>query len=236
MTAGPERDEDLVTAVAAAVERIRDRISSAGGDPKAVRLVAVTKGQPAETVRAAASAGLTDVGESYAQELADKVAALDAGPATDLRWHWIGRLQRNKVRQVAPHVALWQSIDRISVAAEVAHRAPGAAVLVQVNVSDAPQQGGCTPAFAATVVEGCGDLGLDVRGLMAIGVQGTPDAQRAGFRTLRDLADRLALTERSMGMSDDLEAAVAEGTTMVRVGTALFGSRRPRGGSTAMGN
>jgi uncharacterized pyridoxal phosphate-containing UPF0001 family protein len=118
----------------------------------------------------------------------------------------------------------------------VARRAPAAAVLVQVNVSGAPQQGGCAPAFAASVVDGCRDLGLDVRGLMAIGVQGPPDAQRAGFRTVRDLADRLALTERSMGMSDDLEAAVAEGTTMVRIGTALFGPRRPRGGPAAMGN
>jgi pyridoxal phosphate enzyme (YggS family) len=229
-------DDAQVVAVAAAAERVRDRIASAGGDPAAVRVVAVTKGQPAEAVRAAAAAGLTDVGESYAQELADKAATLDADPPADLRWHWIGRLQRNKVRQVAPLVTLWQTVDRLSLAAEVAHRAPGASVLVQVNVSEAPQQGGCAPAFAATVVEGCGDLGLDVRGLMAIGVQGPPDAQRAGFRTLRDLADRLQLTERSMGMSADLEAAVAEGTTMVRIGAALFGPRRPRGGSSAMGN
>jgi pyridoxal phosphate enzyme (YggS family) len=226
-----------VDAVAEAAERVRERIRSAGGDPAAIRLLAVTKGQPADVVRAAAAAGLVDVGESYAQEMADKAEQLEASdPPAVLRWHWIGRLQRNKVRQVAPLVALWQSVDRLSVAAEVARRAPGAAVLVQVNVGDSPQQGGCTPSFAPSVVEGCRDLGLEVRGLMAIGVQGPPDAQRAGFRTLRELADQLELAERSMGMSGDLEAAVAEGTTMVRIGTALFGPRRPHGGPSAMGN
>jgi pyridoxal phosphate enzyme (YggS family) len=196
--------------------------------------VAVTKGQPAEAVRDAVAAGLTDLGESYPQELVAKAAALEdvleAGPP--LRWHCIGRLQRNKVKQVAPLVHLWQSIDRLSLAGEVARRAPGAAVLVQVNVSGAAQQGGCTPAQAPAVVEGCADLGLDVRGLMAIGPQGAPDEVRAGFRALRALADRLELAERSMGMSDDLELAVAEGSTMVRVGSALFG---PRGGSAAVG-
>ncbi len=223
--------------VSAALERVRSRIADAGGDADAVRIVAVTKGQPPEAVRAAVAAGLLDVGESYAQELVDKAEALEAAdPPVGLRWHWIGGLQRNKVRQVAPLIALWQSVDRLSLAAEVARRAPGASVLVQVNVSDAPQQGGCTPTFAPSVVEGCRDLGLDVRGLMAIGAQGGPDAPRAGFRLLRSLADQLGLPERSMGMSEDLEAAVAEGTTMVRVGTALFGPRRPRGGSTAMGN
>jgi pyridoxal phosphate enzyme (YggS family) len=233
-TPGPEAE---VAAVAAAADRIRDRMAAAGGDPVAIRLVAVTKGQPAGAVRAAAAAGLVDVGESYAQELVDKADELEADQAPPgLRWHWIGRLQRNKVRQVAPLVALWQSVDRLSLAAEVARRAPGAAVLVQVNVSGAPQQGGCAPAFAAPVVEGCRDLGLEVRGLMAIGVQGPTDAQRAGFRTLRTLADQLGLPERSMGMSGDLEAAVAEGTTMVRIGSALFGPRRPPGGSSAMGN
>jgi hypothetical protein len=230
-----------VDEVRQAAARVRDRITAAGGDAAAIRLVAVTKGQPAEVVRAAVHAGLTDFGESYAQELAVKADALrddalDDAAQPSPRWHFIGQLQKNKVRQVAPHVHLWQSVDRLSLAAEVARRAPGAPVLVQVNVSDAPQQGGCAPALAASVVEGCTDLGLEVRGLMAIGVQGPTDAQRAAFRTLRTLADALELPERSMGMSGDLEAAVAEGSTMVRVGTALFGERvSPRGGSTAVG-
>lgn len=203
-----------------------------------MRLLAVTKGQSADVVRAAVDVGLVDVGESYPQELAAKAAELDERAAEHgteppaLRWHCIGRLQRNKVRQIAPLVHLWQSIDRLSLAAEVARRAPGAPVLVQVNVGDASQQGGCAPTLAPSVVEGCTDLGLEVRGLMAIGVLGSPEGTRAGFRTLRTLADSLGLAERSMGMSGDLEVAVEEGSTMVRVGQALFG---PRGGSTAVG-
>lgn len=225
----------IVEQVAAAVARVRARIEAAGGDPERVRLVAVAKGQPVEAVQAVLAAGVVDVGESYAQELvatADALEAVDPGAAGAVRWHWIGRLQRNKVRQVAPLVALWHSVDRLSLAAEVARRAPGAPVLVQVNVSGSEQQGGCRPSMAAAVVEGCQDLGLEVRGLMAIGPQGPPDEVRAAFRSVRELADRLGLPERSMGMSGDLEQAVAEGSTLVRVGTALFG---PRGGSTAVG-
>lgn len=226
MTDPPALDAATLRARVAAVE---DRILAAGGDPAGVRLLAVTKTVPVEVVALAAEIGLRDLGESYAQELAAKAEALP----TDLRWHLIGRLQRNKVRLVAPFVHLWQSVDRLSLAAEVARRAPGAAVLVQVNVSGAEQQGGCPPERVAAVVEGCRDLGLDVRGLMAIGPQGPDDVVRAGFRQVRALADRLGLPERSMGMSGDLEAAVAEGSTMVRVGTALFG---PRARSQGVGN
>jgi pyridoxal phosphate enzyme (YggS family) len=215
--------------ISVAAERVRERIAEAGGDPDAIRLIAVTKGQPVEVVQAALAAGLADLGESYPQELVAKADAVD-DPA--VRWHCIGRLQRNKVRQIAPSVHLWHSVDRLSLASEVAHRAPGARVLVQVNVSGAAQQGGCPPERTAAVVEGCTDLGLEVEGLMAIGALGPADEVRAGFRTLRELADRLGLRERSMGMSGDLEAAVAEGTTMVRVGTSIFG---PRGGTSAMG-
>jgi PLP dependent protein len=225
------------TAVAAAVDRVRDRIATAGGDPAHVALVAVTKGHPAAAAAAALAAGVADVGESYAQELLGKAAELDdragaGGAGVVPRWHWIGRLQRNKVRQVAPLVHLWQSVDRLAVAGEVARRAPGAAVLVQVNVSGAGQQGGCPPAMVPAVVEGCRDLDLVVRGLMAIGPQGPADVVRAAFRAVRTLADRLELPERSMGMSGDLEAAVAEGSTMIRVGSSLFG---PRGGPAAVG-
>lgn len=213
---------DLLPALA----RVRERIVDAGGDPDVVRLVAVTKGHPVEAVQAALGAGLTDLGESYAQELVAKADQLaEADPEARVRWHAIGGLQRNKVRLLAPHVALWQSVDRLSLAGEIARRAPGAAVLVQVNVSGAEQQGGCPPTRVASVVEGCRDLDLEVRGLMAIGARGTPDEVRAGFRRLRALADQLELPERSMGMSGDLELAVAEGATMVRVGTDLFGPR-----------
>jgi hypothetical protein len=212
---------------------VRERIAGAGGDPDAVRLVAVTKGRPVEDLEAVVAAGVRDLGESYPQELAAKADELADRGVGPVRWHCIGRLQRNKVRSIAPVVDLWQSVDRLSLAAEVARHAPGAEVLVQVNVSGAEQQGGCPPERVASVVEGCTDLGLDVRGLMAIGANGPPEAARPGFRALRELADRLGLAERSMGMSSDLEVAVSEGATVVRVGGALFS---PRGGSAAMGN
>ena len=211
--------------VAAALERVRDRIVAAGGDLEAVRIVAVTKGHPAERVEELRAAGLVDLGESYAQELVAKAEQLAGEGGPPLRWHFIGNLQRNKVRQVAGFVHLWQSVDRLSLAAEIAARAPAASVLVQVNVSGSAAQGGCPPERVAAVVEGCRDLGLDVAGLMAIGPQGPPADVRAGFAAVRDLADRLELPERSMGMSGDFEAAVAEGSTIVRIGTALVGPR-----------
>lgn len=217
-----------MTSVAAAAAAVRQRVEAAGGDPERVRIIAVTKGHGLDAVQEALDAGLSDLGESYAQELVGKAEQL----APEVRWHFIGGLQRNKVRLVAPFVHLWQSVDRLSLAAEIARRAPGAAVLVQVNVTGLEHQSGCPPARVASVVEGCTDLGLDVRGLMAIGPQGSDDVVRAGFRQVRELADRLGLPERSMGMSGDLEVAVAEGSTMIRVGTALFG---PRGGTSAVG-
>jgi len=226
-------DQRALHDLAGRLARVRERISDAGGDPDRLAVLAVTKGVAADRVLAALTLGLTDVGESYVQELTDKAQEIDAWldersspPVDPARWHFIGRLQRNKVRAAAPYVALWQSVDRLSLAAEIARRAPGAAVLVQVNVSGQAQQGGCPPERVAAVVEGCRDLGLEVRGLMAIGAQGPPDAVRASFRTVRALADGLSLPERSMGMSGDLEAAVAEGSTMVRVGSDLFGPRR----------
>ncbi|MEX2294230.1 MAG: YggS family pyridoxal phosphate-dependent enzyme [Acidimicrobiales bacterium] len=232
-------DAELVVRIQSAVVAIRSRIADVGGDPDRVRLVAVTKGHSGAVVAAAAAAGLCDVGESYVQELVAKVFALESRTALEgggdpppLRWHMIGQLQRNKVRQAAPHVSLWQSVDRLSLAAEIAQRAPGAAVLVQVDVAGRPGRGGCAPERVASLVEGCGDLGLRVGGLMTVGPQGPPEAVRAGFRVVRDLADQLGLEERSMGMSADLEAAVAEGSTMIRVGTALFG---PRNGLPGVG-
>lgn len=223
--------------MAAAVARVRERIADAGGDPEAVRLVAVTKGQPVDALEAVLAAGVADLGESYPQELAAKADELEErGTAVEPRWHCIGRVQTNKVKQIAPVVDLWHSVDRLTLAGEIARRSPGAEVLVQVNVSGAEQQGGVPPARVAAVVEGCTDLGLTVRGLMAIGAHGPAEDARPGFRTVRELADRLDLPERSMGMSGDLEVAVEEGATIVRVGSDLFRPLRPRGGSSAMGN
>ncbi|WP_421119821.1 YggS family pyridoxal phosphate-dependent enzyme [Aquihabitans daechungensis] len=208
----------------ARVSLVRDRIAAAGGDPDAITLLAVTKGFGPEVALAAAEAGLVELGENYAQELVAKAPVVaDAGLA--IRWHAIGRLQRNKVRSLAGIVALWQSVDRLDLGREIAKRAPGAAVLVQVNVSDEPQKGGCAPDATADLVAALGDEGLDVQGLMTVGRTGSPADARAGFALLRRLADDLDLSVRSMGMSGDLEAAVAEGATLVRVGSALFGPR-----------
>lgn len=216
-------------ALGARVEQVWNRVVDAGGDPEAITLVAVTKGFGPEVALAAAAAGLGDLGENYAQELVAKarVVAAEAG-AGAVRWHAIGRLQTNKVRSLAGVVALWQSIDRAGLGAEVACRAPGAEVLVQVNVSDEVQKGGCAPDDTADLVSGLVELGLVVRGLMTVGRTGTPAEARAGFARLRGLADHLDLPVRSMGMSGDLVAAVAEGATMIRVGRALFGPRPPR--------
>jgi pyridoxal phosphate enzyme (YggS family) len=209
----------------AAIERVRNRIADAGGDVEATTLVAVTKGHGPEVIRAAVAAGLRDIGENFAQELVRKADALDDAPGEDFRWHFVGQLQRNKVRLIAHRVSFWQSIDRLTVGAEVAKRSPGAAVLVQVNLSDDPARGGAKPELVPGVVDGVRDLGLDVRGLMAVGPPGGADAARAGFRAVRAIADRLELPVRSLGMSADLEIAVQEGSTMLRIGTALFGSR-----------
>lgn len=209
--------------VARNIEAIRARIARAGGADR-TKLIAVTKGFGADAVRAALACGVTDIGESYLQEMQQKIVDL-GDDASRVQWHVIGRLQRNKVRLVAPHVALWHSVDRVELGAEIAKRAPGAAVLVQVNVSAEPQKGGVDPDGVAALVDALRGLGLDVRGLMTIGLPGDTDAVRPGFRLLADLARQLGLSELSMGMSADLEVAVEEGATMVRIGRDIFGDR-----------
>lgn len=202
--------------VAANLAGVRARI----GDH--VRIVAVTKGFGADAVDAAVAAGLDDIGENYGPELLDKWRA---GP----RWHFLGGIQRNKVRALAPKVDLWQGVDRIAAGREIAKRAPGAAVLVQVNLAGDPQRIGCTFDDAPALTGALRHAGLDVRGLMGVAPQGPPDSvARPLFRRLAELAQRLELAELSMGMSGDVEVAVAEGATMVRLGTALFGPRPPR--------
>jgi hypothetical protein len=210
--------------VAPRLAEVRDRIAAAavasGRAPDAVTLVVVTKEVGVDEVRGAIAAGAVDLGENRAQDLAAKAATL-AGEA--LRWHFIGRLQRNKVRTVAEYVGLWESIDRDELAAEVGRRAPGAAVLVQVNVTGEPQKGGCAPNDVETVVDACRTHGCRVEGLMTV-----PPAAvdpRPVFARLRRMTDDLGLRVCSMGMSGDYEVAISEGATMVRVGSAIFGPR-----------
>lgn len=202
---------------------VRARIAATGRAPADITVVAVTKGFGADAVEAAAAIGLADVGENYAGELAAKHAA-----APDRRWHFLGRVQRNKVRSIASVVHLWQAVDRVAAGEEIARRAPGAKVLVQVRIDNEPaikERNGCDPDDVPALVERLDGLGLDVCGLMAVGPPGAPELARPGFRTVTALADRLGLAERSMGMTNDLDVAVEEGSTMVRVGRGLFGAR-----------
>ena len=204
---------------------VRRRIEAAGGTPDAIRVVAVTKGFGPDAVHAAVAAGVTDLGENYADELLAKSAAAGAADSVPRRWHFLGRVQRNKVRRLAGLVSMWHGVDRMAAGREIAVRAPGAAVLVQVNVSGEEQKSGCGFDQAPGLVDDLSRLGLDVRGLMAVGPTGPPELARPGYRRLARLAERLGLGERSMGMTDDLEVAVEEGSTIVRVGRALFGAR-----------
>jgi PLP dependent protein len=217
---------------------VRRRIESAGGDPAAVRVVAVTKRFGADAVAAAVAAGLTDVGENYAQELVAKATAvpalLPAGPQTSgprssgpaVRWHFLGAIQRNKVPALAPFVDCWETVARLAEGEAIGRRRPGADVLVEVDVSESAGRNGCPPAAVPDLVAALGAAGVHVRGLMTVAPLGAP--ARPAFRSVRELADRLCLAERSMGMSDDLEDAVAEGATIVRIGRGLFGDRPSR--------
>ncbi len=203
---------------------VRARIEAAGRRADDVTVVAVTKGFDAGAVDAATAAGIADVGENYAQELATKVDR--AGPDAGRRWHFLGRVQRNKVRSIAAAVHLWQGVDRVAAGEEIARRAPGAKVLVQVRIDDGDTtRNGCSPGDVPDLVDRLDALGLDVRGLMAVGPRGPAELARPGFREVSALADRLGLVERSMGMTGDLDVAVEEGSTMVRVGRGLFGAR-----------
>jgi len=212
----------VADALAGVRERIRAAARAAGRDPGDITLVAVTKTVPLDRIRDALGAGELDLGENRAQELLDKAEALRP-TFPELRWHFIGRLQRNKVRSLAPHVALWQSVDRGPLAAEIARHAPGARVLVQVNVAREARKGGCAPEDVPGLLAECRALGLDVAGLMTIPpLEGDPTPVFAG---LRRLTDESGLATCSMGMSGDFERAIAAGSTMVRVGSAIFGPR-----------
>jgi len=199
---------------------LRRRIAAVGGD--GVTVVAVTKGFGPEVVEAAVAVGLDDIGENYAQELLAKLAGFGEDRP---RVHFIGRLQSNKIRSMAGVVDLWQSIDRASLVEPLAKVWPPAKVLVQVNVSDEPGKGGCAPGEVTALVARLREREVVVEGLMAVGRTGPPESARPGFRLLRALVDDLGLPTCSMGMTDDLEVAVEEGSTMVRVGSALFGPR-----------
>jgi len=214
------------TNLADALRDVRGRIAAAarrvGRAPESVTLLGATKTVSAERIALALALGLLDVGENRAQELLAKAPALAAEPAPP-RWHFVGRLQRNKVAALAPWVSVWHTIDREPLVAQLARRASGATVLIEVNLDEEPQKGGCTPGDVPRLVDAARAQGLDVTGLMTVHPRrGDP---RGWFAALRGLGERLELAELSMGMTDDFEIAVEEGATVVRVGRALFGER-----------
>lgn len=203
------------------LSRVREHIARAGGHD--VEIVAVTKGFGADLVQRAVSAGCQRIGESYAQEWVAKSSQL-GNPRPTV--HFIGRLQTNKVRALAGIVDVVESVDRASLIDELARRLPSVTVLVQVNATNEDGKGGCRPSETESLVEHARHAGLHVDGLMTVGpTEGGPEAARRPFAEVRALCDRLSLPTCSMGMSDDYEIAVAEGSTRVRVGSVLFGAR-----------
>ncbi|MFP4132305.1 MAG: YggS family pyridoxal phosphate-dependent enzyme [Thiohalospira sp.] len=223
--------------VAANLAQVRQRIESAARaadrDPASITLIAVSKYHPAEAVRAALAAGCHDLGESWADEGVAKQGSV-ADPSAV--WHFIGPLQSNKTRAVAEHFDWVHSVDRLKIARRLSDQRPAELgplpVCLQVNISGEASKSGADPAEAPELAAAIAELpGLQLRGLMAIPAPAAePEAQRRPFAALRELRDELnagglGLDTLSMGMSADLEAAIAEGATHVRVGTDIFGAR-----------
>lgn len=210
--------------------RIREAAQASGRDPQDVRLLAVSKTKPAAALREAFACGQHDFGENYLQEALAKQAEL-AG--LDLTWHFIGPIQSNKTRAIAEHFAWVHSVDRLKIAQRLSEQRPAQLpplnICLQVNVSGEASKSGCQPAELTELAGAVAELpNLRLRGLMAIPEPtDDPAVQRAAFARLRILKESLGLDldTLSMGMSHDLEAAIAEGATWVRIGTALFGAR-----------
>lgn len=227
----------MIETIAQRLAQVRERISAAerrfGREPGSVRLLAVSKMQPAERIRAAFAAGQVAFGENYLQEAQDKMELLADLP---LEWHFIGRIQGNKTRMIAERFAWVHSLSDINHARRLsAQRPAGMSPLqacVQVNIDREATKGGLLPEKVGPFLDQCRDLpGLALCGLMALPTPAESEtAQRRPLRSLREIRDRLATNELplrtlSMGMSEDLEAAIAEGATVVRIGTAIFGPR-----------
>lgn len=215
--------------------RIADAARASGRDPDCVRLLAVSKTFPADAVRHAYAAGQHAFGENYVREALDKISALEP-LRTRLEWHFIGPLQSNKTRPVAEQFDWVHSIDRMKIAQRLSDQRPAHLpplnVCVQVNVSGEASKSGVAPHEVAALAHNIATLPrLRLRGLMSIPEPAsTLHAQRAPHRRLRELFDAvnaqgLGLDTLSMGMSSDLDAAILEGATIVRVGTAIFGAR-----------
>ncbi len=225
--APPTSDESGDRTIADRLRNVRRRLDELGGSD--VTIIAVTKGFGIEAVHEVMQAGCRIVGENYAQELLGKFGSMAADERPDI--HFIGHLQSNKVAALAPLVAVWQTVDRPSIAAAVARRAPGAKVMIQVNATGETGKDGCRIEDTAALVAQARQGGLEVIGLMTIGPSsGDREVTKRAFSQVSRLRDELGLAELSMGMSEDLDLAVPLGSTMVRLGRALFGERPPQNG------
>jgi len=230
MLIGSQNSAERVAAVRSRLERCAE---AAGRDPGSITLIAVSKAQSAESVRRLATAGVTDFGENYLQEAIPKIDAL---AALDLRWHFIGGIQSNKTRAIAERFDWVHSIDRLGVARRLAeqrpYHSPPLNVCIQVALYAEERKGGVAPERLTELAAGVASLPrLRLRGLMCVPPpQIDPLAQRAVFAELRRIRDELnrdgaGMDTLSMGMSADFEAAIVEGATCIRIGTALFGAR-----------
>jgi pyridoxal phosphate enzyme (YggS family) len=229
----PDRRAELVAGLAAVRGRLADASASIGRDPHAITLVAVTKGFPASDIASLATLGITDIGENRDQEARAKVAELANRP--DLTWHFVGRLQTNKCRSVARYAGVVHSVDRIEVAAALAAGAQRAErhldVFIQVSLDDDPTRGGVPAAELAPLADHVATQdALRLLGVMAVAPLGAdPDEafERLAGIAARLRADHPDATAISAGMSVDLESAIRNGATHLRVGSALLGRRTP---------
>lgn len=250
---GDVDERALATRLTGVRDGLQRACAAAGRDPGSVRLIAVSKLQPVAAVAAALRLGQLDFGENYAQELRDKSSLLQAH-APPPAWHFIGPLQRNKVPLVVGRAALIHSVDSLALTEALAARVQRQRekepeqssltqpCLIEVSLAGEAQKAGCEPSELPAILDGIAGLGglVSCAGLMCMPpLSDDPEASRPYFRRLRELSRELAQTQRphvdlrelSMGMSHDYPIAIAEGATLVRVGTAIFGSRPPRAAS-----
>jgi hypothetical protein len=230
---------DITSRLKTVKQRIEQATMACGREPASVQLLAVSKTRPAADIRAAHAAGQQAFGENYLQDALPKIAELADLP---LEWHFIGAIQSNKTRDIAEHFDWVHTVEREKIACRLNEQRPQGAVplniCLQVNISREESKAGVNPDEVLPLARAVSELpNLRLRGLMAIpAVTDDVEVQRAAFRALREcqerlIADGFKLDTLSMGMSGDLEAAITEGSTIVRIGTAIFGPRNPRPGN-----
>ena len=203
------------------LEEINEIIDAKAQNP--VTLIGVTKGFTHEEVIIASELGIKNFGENYAQELLTKNPLVDP----EISWHYIGQLQSNKIRKISHLVDVWHSVTSLKLAREIHKRNDQAQILLQVSLMGPSNSKGFEVEQLPQLISELRDMNIDISGLMTMGVPGDMVATRVVFKELRKLADTFELPECSMGMSDDFEIALESGASMIRVGSAIFGNRRP---------